>query len=219
MDRLGAGMDFIFIYMDDILVASRDVESHLQHLRLLLEKLREFGFVLNVENCQFGRKEVDFLGHHISAAGAEPPSGCGRHPGVPEASGRQGPAILSRAGQLLQRFFPGAARILLPLTDALRGGRKSKLVWSEDMATAFSSAKLAVCQATQLSHPNPQASVSLAVDASDSHVGAVLQQREGVAWRPMSFFSKKLEPAQRRYWHSIGSYWRPTELCDTSGFC
>ncbi len=43
MGRLGAVMDLIFIYMDDILVASRDVESHLQHLWQLLEKLQEFG--------------------------------------------------------------------------------------------------------------------------------------------------------------------------------
>jgi hypothetical protein len=54
--RLGAGMDFIFIYMDDILVASRDMESHLLHLRQLLEKLREFGLVLNLKKCQFGRQ-------------------------------------------------------------------------------------------------------------------------------------------------------------------
>jgi hypothetical protein len=200
MDRVRAGMDFIFIYMDDILVASRDVESHLQHLRLLLEKLREFGLVLNVEKCQFGRKEVDFLGHHISAAGAEPLL---QHVAAIQEFQRPADAkgLQSFLGlvNFYRRFFPGAACILLPLTDALRGGRKSKLVWSEDMATAVSSAKLAVCQATRLSHPDTQASVSLAVDASDSHVGAVLQKREGVAWRPMSFFSKKLEPAQRRY--------------------
>jgi hypothetical protein len=56
MGRLGAGMDFIFIYMDDILVASRDMESHLLHLRQLLEKLREFVLVLNLEKCQFSRQ-------------------------------------------------------------------------------------------------------------------------------------------------------------------
>jgi hypothetical protein len=54
MGRLGAGMDFIFVYMDDILVASRDMESHLLHLQQLLEKLREFGLVLNLKKCQFG---------------------------------------------------------------------------------------------------------------------------------------------------------------------
>jgi hypothetical protein len=44
-----------------------------------------------------------------------------------------------------RRFIPGAARILLTLTDARSGGRKSKLVWIEDISAAFRSAKLAVC--------------------------------------------------------------------------
>jgi hypothetical protein len=50
-------MDFIFIYMDDILVASRDETAHLQHL----------------EKCKVGHQSVDFLGHRISAAFAETP--------------------------------------------------------------------------------------------------------------------------------------------------
>ncbi len=72
MDRVGAGLDFVFIYMDDILVASVDEQSHLSQLRQLLERLHEFGLVLNLEKCQFGRAEVDFLGHRISAQEAEP---------------------------------------------------------------------------------------------------------------------------------------------------
>jgi hypothetical protein len=51
--------------MDDILVASANELSHLSHLRQLLERLREYGLVLNLEKCQFGRSEVDFLGHRI----------------------------------------------------------------------------------------------------------------------------------------------------------
>ncbi len=98
-----------------------------------------------------------------------------------------------------RRFIPGAARILLPLTNALRGGKRAKLLWTADMATAFQQAKAAVCQATRLCHPDPQASVSLAVDASESYVGAVLQQAEGTHWRPLAFFSKKLEAAQSKY--------------------
>ncbi len=50
-----------------------------------------------------------------------------------------------------------------------------------------------------LSHPTPGATLSLAVDASDSHVGGVLQQLENRAWRPLAFFSQKLSPAQSRY--------------------
>jgi hypothetical protein len=65
-------LEFVFINKhDNILVASADKQSHLSHLRHLLE-FCEFGLVLNLEKCQFGRDSVDFLGHHISARGAVP---------------------------------------------------------------------------------------------------------------------------------------------------
>jgi RNase H-like domain found in reverse transcriptase len=50
-----------------------------------------------------------------------------------------------------------------------------------------------------LAHPDPAADISLAVDASDSHVGAVLQQKEAGQWKPLSFYSKKLDAVQRKY--------------------
>ncbi len=72
MDRLGADLDFVFIYLDDILVASPDVETHKQHLHTILQRLRQFGLVLNLEKCELGRQSVDFLGHRITAAGVAP---------------------------------------------------------------------------------------------------------------------------------------------------
>jgi hypothetical protein len=59
------------------------------------------------------------------------------------------------------------------------------------MTWTFDCAKQAVCHVTRLSHPDLQAAVSLAVDAADSHVGTVLQQRRGGTWQHLSFFSKK----------------------------
>ena len=50
-----------------------------------------------------------------------------------------------------------------------------------------------------LAHPLPAAELSLAVDASDHHVGGVLQQSVGGAWQPLAFFSRKLSVAESRY--------------------
>jgi hypothetical protein len=158
MDWVGVGLDFVFIYMGDILVASADEQSHLSRLQQLLERLREYGLVLNVEKCQFGRSEVDFLGHCISAQRVEPLSS---HLSAIQDFSK--PADIKALQSLLglvnfyHRFIPGAARILLPLTNALRGGKRGKLVWSAEMAMAFTQTKAAVCQATRLSHPDPQA--------------------------------------------------------------
>jgi cleavage and polyadenylation specificity factor subunit 1 len=98
-----------------------------------------------------------------------------------------------------RRFVPGAAKILRLLTDALRGSGKIKLVWIPSIEAAFNQAKQAVCDATRLSHPDPAASLSLAVDASDTHVGGVLQQWTSNGWQPLSFFSAKLSPTEARY--------------------
>jgi hypothetical protein len=60
------------------------------------------------------------------------------------------------------------------------------------MVDAFKATK-----AVQLVHPNPAADISLACNASYSHVGAVLQQRSFQGWPPLSFFSKKVDGLKR----------------------
>jgi hypothetical protein len=67
------------------------------------------------------------------------------------------------------------------------------------MVEAFEAAKAAVCGATQLDHPDLDAEVNLVVDASETHISVVLQQRTVAGWKPLSFFSKKLSPTEARY--------------------
>ena len=57
------------IYLDDIIIYSNSVEEHLEHVRTILECLREHGLCLNPGKSKFFCEEVDFLGHHISACG------------------------------------------------------------------------------------------------------------------------------------------------------
>ena len=72
MDQFGAGMDLVLIYLDDILIASIYEATHLRYVRSVLSRLQEFGLVVNLSKCQFGLKDEEFLGHKISATGAEP---------------------------------------------------------------------------------------------------------------------------------------------------
>jgi hypothetical protein len=95
-----------------------------------------------------------------------------------------------------RRFLPGIARTLAPLTDALKGGQKgpATVEWTTAMEAAIQVANAALCLASTLVHPDSAADLSLMVDASETHVGVVLQQRErgSPAWRPLGFFSHKL---------------------------
>ncbi len=88
-----------------------------------------------------------------------------------------------------RRFLPAVARILKPLTDLLKGSPKV-LFWSSAADAAFVAAKAALVDAVPLCHPAPNATLSLSVDASDSHVVGVLQQQVGSGWKPLAFFSK-----------------------------
>jgi hypothetical protein len=67
------------------------------------------------------------------------------------------------------------------------------------METAFTAAKAALVTTVPLAHPLPGAVLVLAMDASDTHVGAVLQQHLGQHWQPLGFFSKKLSKTEVNY--------------------
>ena len=191
-----------FGYVDDLMVADPTMALHIASLRQLFTKLREFGFVLNLEKCQFGVSEVEFLGHRVSAAGAEPlPKHVDAVTSLPRPADRQEIQRFLGMVNFYRRFIPAAARMLAPLSNCLKGsgGPKQRVQWTPAMDAAFAAAKLALSRSPCLAHPDPAADISLAVDASDTHVGGVLQQLSGKGWQPLSYFSKKLDATQQKY--------------------
>ncbi len=97
-----------------------------------------------------------------------------------------------------RRFLPGIARTLQLLTDALKGAPKT-LEWLPAAAAAFGSAKAALAAPIPLAHPASNAMLSLATDASDKHVGGVLQQLTSGKWQPLAFSKKLLGEGTRYY--------------------
>jgi hypothetical protein len=67
------------------------------------------------------------------------------------------------------------------------------------MNSAFEAAKKMLADAACLAHPELHAQLSLAVDASNTHIGAVLQQNTGKGEQPLAFFSRKLDVTQTKY--------------------
>ena len=121
MDTVCQSLDFVYVYLDDILVASQTQQEHLRHLRSLFEKLGAFGLVINVNKCQFGPRQIDFLGHSIDARGARPLA-------TKEEAIQQFPTPTSLkslqqfAGMLnfYHCFIPASARIMAPIYQALK---------------------------------------------------------------------------------------------------
>ncbi|KAE9353408.1 hypothetical protein PF008_g5009 [Phytophthora fragariae] len=63
--RIFGDMDFVAVYLNDILVFSENEEKHLEHLRIIFQRLEKFGVSLNGKKCRILRKEVDYLGHTL----------------------------------------------------------------------------------------------------------------------------------------------------------
>jgi transposase InsO family protein len=203
MDKIFFDIPFAFIYLDDLLVASKSPEEHHIHLREVFHRLHTNGLVLNLDKCLFGQQTIEFLGHNVSAAGVSPlPGRVAAIQSFPQPNTVRELQAFLGLFNFYRRFIPKAAAIVKPLTDALRGNLpgSSRVAWSAAMLAAFKAARAALADSALLDHPAAAAAVSLVTDASASHVGAVLQQkRPGQGWKPLGFFSQKLSATEQRY--------------------
>ncbi|BHF84402.1 hypothetical protein SprV_0902755300 [Sparganum proliferum] len=199
IDRVLRGLPFVYAYIDDLLVASRNAEEHKEHLALVFDRLDQFGVVINPSKCVLGVPSLDFLGHHVDAQGLRPLSSKVEaiRDFPPPTSKRQLQRFLGMVN-FYRRFLPNCADLMLPLTNLL-SGPKGPLELRGHALTAFERIKTSLADATLLTHPAPEAPLSLMVDASTVAVGAVLQQHINNSTRPLAFFSKKLSPAETRY--------------------
>lgn len=72
MDEVLRGLDWCYVYIDDILVASSSSEEHERHLRELLGRLNDYGVLENSRKCAFGAPVVTFLGYATTVQGTRP---------------------------------------------------------------------------------------------------------------------------------------------------
>ena len=144
---------------------------------------------------------LQYLGHKVTAEGISPlPNRVAAIKKFPQQATVQ--QLQTYLGMLnfYRHFIKGAACVLKPLTDALRESQWTKLDWTAEMLVAFNTSRALLSNITQLAHTHPTAELVLAVDASSTHVGAVLQPHAGTSGlQPLSFFSCKLDSNQLKY--------------------
>ena len=186
------------VYLDDILIFSRSIDEHWQHIRWALEKLREAKLFGRLHKCEFLKEQVDYLGFEVS------PGGIRASPGKVKAviewprpkSVHDVRSFLGLASYY-RRFVRGFLEIARPLTELTRAGAEWK--WSTSQHTAFNRLKLALTTAPVLMLPDFGKQFVVTTDASDAAVGAILEQDFGNGLQPIAFASKKLNNAEMRY--------------------
>lgn len=168
----------IFVYMDDILIASRSTEEHIHHLQLVYQRLKEHGLVVNLKKSECCVNKVDFLGHTITKDGIKPlkakVDAIISYPRPATANGLQ--RYLGMYN-FYHRFILNSARNQLFLQALIATSKKNDntpIVWTEEAEAAFERTKTSIANAAQLAHPAPDAALSLVTDASDLAMGAAL---------------------------------------------
>ncbi|GFX44634.1 transposon Tf2-6 polyprotein [Trichonephila clavipes] len=213
VDEVLRGLNFVYAFIDDILVASSSEAEHIQHLRLLFQRLDQYGLSINPSKCTFGVPTLNFLGFQVCSSGIKP-----LEDRVEAIFKFPKPTTITQLRRFLgmlnyyRRFIRQAAHILAPLVKFLKGIRNKKrpkrkvkikpeevLEWTDEATTAFELVKQALAHATLLHHPMPNAPLSIWVDASDFAVGGALAQFHDNVWQPLAFLSMKLSASQKNW--------------------
>ena len=195
MDTIFGKLPFVVVYVDDILIFSRSLKEHLRHIRRVLQLLRENGLIVKPSKCVWATPTLEFLGHTVSDRGMSPlPSKVKAVREFPIPSTVRKLQEFNGIVNFYHRFIPGLAEKMAPLYDALKDKPK-KLMWNPSLQAAFEATKNALANAATLAYPTKSGKLVLKTDASDSAIGAVLEQDN----RPIAFFSRKLSEREKKY--------------------
>ena len=185
---------FVVVFIDDILVYSKDAQEHEQHLRIVLETLREKKLYAKLSKCDFWLKEVSFLGHIVSAEGirVDPAK-------IEAVVNWKSPQNVTEVRSFLglagyyRIFVRGFSVIASPLTKLLMKGIKFK--WTDKCQNSFEQLKGMLVEAPVLTQPTPGKECTLYSDASGIGLGCVLMQDGKV----VAYASRQLKPHEQNY--------------------
>ena len=155
---------FILIFFDDILVYSLDEKEHVQHLAMVLETLQKHQLYANKKKCEFGKKEISYLGHIVIGHGVS----VDQNKIEAMLKGPQPKNLKELRGFLgltgyYRKFVQGYANIATLFTQMLR---KDAFIWDEESTHAFEKLKEAMMRAPILAMPDFTLPFIIEVDAS-----------------------------------------------------
>ena len=188
----------VFVYLDDVIIASSTFSDHLKHLGEVFRRLRAARLKLNPDKCHFCRTELKYLGHIVDRRGirTDPDK-------VRAVTQWPTPTNIRQIRQFIglaswyRRFTPNFATIAAPLTKLTR--KNARWQWSPAEERAFQTLKDALTTAPTLACPDFSRRFVLQTDASTHGLGAVLSQHFEDGERVIAYASRSLNGAEKNY--------------------
>ena len=199
-DILREYLDLIAVgILDDVIIFSESLAEHVQHVRSILEVLRQHRLYAKVEKCEFHKDQMTFVGYLVSK------EGIGMDPAKVSAildwpiptSVKEVQSFLGFAN-FYRKFIDSYSSLASPLTSLTR--KAVKFTWSVKAEAAFRALQQAFTSAPILLHFNPDLPLTIEADASDFALGCVLSQSSPTGdLHPICFYSRKFTAAELNY--------------------
>jgi len=187
---------FVVVYLDDLLIYSKNMKDHIEHLEIVMKILRFHQLFPKLLKCLFAVCTLEYLGYTISKDGITPSQEKIKAIEIwPEqlendTQVKQFLGTLNYCRMFMGMEYTDLARPLLDLTK-----KGVEFIWTDEHTKSVQELKKRLVNYTTLQIPDSSKPYELWTDASGYAIGAVLEQ-EG---KPLSFMSKKMSPVQMRY--------------------
>ena len=190
---------FAYVYLDDVLVASKTFEEHLDHLQEVFMLLSQAGFKINWEKSHFIQRETEYLGFVVGGSKISvSPSKTEALQAFPAPNSLKTLRSFLGLANWYRRFVPNMATLASPLTKLLQ--KNVPFTWGPEQERSFKEIKDHLCSVPKLYCPDFSKEFEIWTDASGVGIGGVILQRgEDGLEHPVAFTSKTLSRAERNY--------------------
>lgn len=189
----------VVVYLDDLLIMGRDEAEHLMNLDRVLQRLQENGLRVKESKCEFGKTQIEYLGHVLDEKGVYPSQDKVRaiHDAPAPMTIKELRAFLGLVNYY-GRFVPQQSTVLAPLYNLLKD--ETTWRWGKAEQDSFNKCKRLLTSDKVLMHYDPHLPLTLACDASAYGIGAVIQHTtpDGKE-HPVAYASRSLSPAEKKY--------------------
>ena len=192
---------FVMIYLDDILIYSKDHKSHVGHLEIILKIIKKIGFKLNKKKCKLVQNRVEFLGFEIiNGKVTIPLQQKMKTMDWKTPKTKKDVRAFCGFSSFFSKFIINYADKMLGLYDTLRGKKNSNFKMTDKALEDFTKMKIEIRNASDLRLPEFAKRFYLDTDASNLAIGAVLSQKdENEDLKPVICISRKLHAAEINY--------------------
>lgn len=200
MNTVLAGLQGIkcFVYLDDIVVYGQNLNEHNEKLCDVLKQLEKANLKVQLDKCEFLKKEVTYLGHTITNAGVEPDKN--KVEAIkkfrPPTNVKEVKSFLGMIGYY-RKFIKNFSILASPINKLLK--KNNKFMWENAQQEAFEKLKSELENFTILQYPDYTKQFVITTDASGHGIGAVLSQEINGKDLPIQFISRTLNRAEKNY--------------------